>query len=203
MCARAPVRRRSARWRARVRAHGRTERARSLMRSRALMMMKGSHVLRVVLTVIEPSIRSSVHAMCTSLSARVTCGHASRIAFSRYCGKSTANDDSSSRWPARLSSLVKGIGAQRSTLSSSKSPTSSSTAPSAPSLLCARRPLAMGTGRPSRGCRGWLRQDGTGRPLFRFHGATPVCPRAEHLPRARAVARRAGRGGRRAALAAA
>ena len=36
-----------------------TERASSLMRSRALMIEYGSHVLRVVLTVIEPSIRSS------------------------------------------------------------------------------------------------------------------------------------------------
>ena len=36
-----------------------TERASSLMRSRALMIEYGSHVLRVVLTVMEPSIRSS------------------------------------------------------------------------------------------------------------------------------------------------
>lgn len=38
-----------------------TPRASSLSRSRALKMMYGSHVLRVVCTLILPAIRSSVH----------------------------------------------------------------------------------------------------------------------------------------------
>lgn len=48
-----------------------TLRARSLMRSRALRMMYGSKVLRVVLTVIEPSTRSRMASMpCVHRAAR-------------------------------------------------------------------------------------------------------------------------------------
>ena len=75
------------------------------MRSRALMMMYGSYVFRVVETVIEPSTRLSSHRTPCSLSARVTAGHASRRYFSRYLGKSVANELSSSR-PPGLSSLL-------------------------------------------------------------------------------------------------
>ena len=54
-----------------------TERDNSLMRSRALMIMYGSHVLTVVRTVMDPSTRFSSHATPCSLSARVTAGHTS------------------------------------------------------------------------------------------------------------------------------
>ena len=37
------------------------------------MMLNGSHVLRVVVTVIEPSIRSSWQEIPCSLSNEVTC----------------------------------------------------------------------------------------------------------------------------------
>ena len=84
-----------------------TERDNSLIRSRALMMMYGSNVLRVVRTVIEPSTRFSSHATPCSFSARVTEGHTSRKYFSRYLGNNVANEDSSSK-PPGLSSLVNG-----------------------------------------------------------------------------------------------
>ena len=53
------------------------------------MMLNGSHVLRVVLTVIEPSIRSSWQEMPYSLSNDVTCVRsrsptAQGAVFSRY-----------------------------------------------------------------------------------------------------------------------
>mmetsp|Transcript_9385 Transcript_9385/g.42782 ORF Transcript_9385/g.42782 Transcript_9385/m.42782 type:complete len:206 (-) Transcript_9385:38-655(-) len=82
-----------------------TERDRSLMRSRDLMMTYGSNVFLVVFTVMEPSTRLSSHAMPNSFSARVTEGHTSRRYFSRYLGNSVANEDSSKR-PSGLSSLV-------------------------------------------------------------------------------------------------
>ena len=46
------------------------------MKSLALRIAAGSHVFLVVLTDMEPSIRSSVHAMPMSLSSFVTSGHA-------------------------------------------------------------------------------------------------------------------------------
>ena len=53
-----------------------TERERSFMRSRALRMATGSYVLRVVRTVMEPSMRSRVHAMWWEARERVIRGHA-------------------------------------------------------------------------------------------------------------------------------
>ena len=87
--------------------------------SRALMITYGSQVLRVVETVMEPSIRSSWHAMPCSRSNAVTDGHASRRYDSRYEGKSTANDDSSVSEPPTMSPLVNFSVFQWSTLSSS------------------------------------------------------------------------------------
>ena len=48
-----------------------TLRERSLMRSRALRMEAGSYVLRVVLTVMLPSIRSSVQSICSELAVNL------------------------------------------------------------------------------------------------------------------------------------
>lgn len=53
-----------------------TERARRRIKSLALRIAAGSQVFLVVLTDMEPSIKSSVHAMPTSLSSFVTKGHA-------------------------------------------------------------------------------------------------------------------------------
>ncbi|KAF1794446.1 hypothetical protein GQ600_10588 [Phytophthora cactorum] len=72
-------------------------RASSLMRSRALSTMYGSVVLRVVRTVMLPSTRLSSHVILCASSALVTMGHTSRRYFSRYLGKSVANELSSSR----------------------------------------------------------------------------------------------------------
>mmetsp|Transcript_21641 Transcript_21641/g.60154 ORF Transcript_21641/g.60154 Transcript_21641/m.60154 type:complete len:217 (-) Transcript_21641:275-925(-) len=82
-----------------------TLRLSSLIRSRAFMMMKGSHILRVVRTVMEPSTRLSSQATPCSLRARVTAGHTSRKYFARYLGKRVAKELSSSREPPLLSSL--------------------------------------------------------------------------------------------------
>ena len=71
------------------------------------MIMYGSNVFLVVLTVMEPSTRLSSHAMPHSFSARVTDGHTSRRYFSLYFGNNVANEDSSRR-PSGLSSFVNG-----------------------------------------------------------------------------------------------
>lgn len=55
-----------------------TLRASSFIRSRALRMAAGSKVLRVVFTVMEPSIRSRVQAMACFSNERVMRGQAVR-----------------------------------------------------------------------------------------------------------------------------
>lgn len=88
-----------------------TERARSLIRSRALSTAAGSNVFLVVLTDMEPSTKSSVHAMPYFSKARVcswsvsplesrnaerrltTSGHTSLKYASRYLGKRQAKVD--------------------------------------------------------------------------------------------------------------
>ena len=59
------------------------------MKSLALRMAAGSQVFLVVLTVMEPSIKSSVQAMPMSLSSFVTSGHAAnkRVSTSEIIDK--------------------------------------------------------------------------------------------------------------------
>lgn len=80
-----------------------TLRASSLIRSRALRIEAGSNVFRVVLTVIDPSTKSNVHATPNFSRDRVISGHASRRYISRYLGNSVANEDSSAKVPPALS----------------------------------------------------------------------------------------------------
>lgn len=77
----------------------------SLIRSRALMIMYGSYVFLVVLTVMEPSTRFSSQPMPCVFSVRVTAGQTSCRYFSRYFGKRHAKDDSSRSPPGLYSGL--------------------------------------------------------------------------------------------------
>ena len=65
--------------------------------SRALSIIAGSHVFRVVRTTIVPSIRSRSATSSCSLNNFCTSGHTSRIYASRYFGKSDAKEDSQTR----------------------------------------------------------------------------------------------------------
>lgn len=69
------------------------------------MIMYGSYVFLVVLTVMEPSTRLSSQPMPYGLSVRVTAGHTSCKYFSRYFGNRHANDDSSRSPPGLYSGL--------------------------------------------------------------------------------------------------
>ena len=80
-----------------------TERATSLMRSRACRMAAGSQVLRVVLTVRVPSMVSSSALMPCLSHARFTSGQHDLMYTSRYFGNRIENGDSSSRGPPLLS----------------------------------------------------------------------------------------------------
>ncbi|KAF4126568.1 Zinc-binding dehydrogenase [Geosmithia morbida] len=91
----------------------------ALIRSRAFRIAAGSNVLRVVLTVMLPSTRSSVQAMPCFSSDLVTSGHASFRYTSRYLGNRVANDDSSANVPPTLS-----FGVNASTFHLSMSPVS-------------------------------------------------------------------------------
>uniref|UniRef100_A0A6M2E1T4 Putative secreted protein n=1 Tax=Amblyomma tuberculatum TaxID=48802 RepID=A0A6M2E1T4_9ACAR len=73
--------------------------------SRALRMMYGSHILRVVVTVMLPSITSSSAVMPCSARVFLTRGQHSRRYFSLYLGNRVAKALSQST-PCGLSSLV-------------------------------------------------------------------------------------------------
>mmetsp|Transcript_75441 Transcript_75441/g.233353 ORF Transcript_75441/g.233353 Transcript_75441/m.233353 type:complete len:215 (-) Transcript_75441:209-853(-) len=76
-----------------------TLRARSLIMSRALMMMYGSQVFRVVRTVMEPSTRfRSALSSCSDRTC-FTSGQTCLRYCSRYAGKSVAKELSSVRRP--------------------------------------------------------------------------------------------------------
>mmetsp|Transcript_2654 Transcript_2654/g.4779 ORF Transcript_2654/g.4779 Transcript_2654/m.4779 type:complete len:208 (+) Transcript_2654:2110-2733(+) len=85
-----------------------TLRARSLIKSRAFMIMNGSKVFLVVRTVIEPSIKLSSQAIPRWSKEEVTTGQTSRRYFSRYAGNNVANEDSSRKGPLLASSTLNG-----------------------------------------------------------------------------------------------
>jgi hypothetical protein len=78
--------------------------ASNFIRSRAFRMAAGSYVFLVVLTVIEPSTKSSVHAIPCFSSCFVMNGHDPRRYCSRYLGKSVEKELSSKNVPPKLSS---------------------------------------------------------------------------------------------------
>ena len=63
--------------------------------SRPLKTIYGSHVLRVVLTVILPCTRSSSQSSSTALSLAVISPHHARNFGSRYFGNRSEKEDSS------------------------------------------------------------------------------------------------------------
>mmetsp|Transcript_2527 Transcript_2527/g.6568 ORF Transcript_2527/g.6568 Transcript_2527/m.6568 type:complete len:211 (-) Transcript_2527:52-684(-) len=90
-----------------------TLRASSLIMSRALMIMYGSQVLRVVFTVIEPSTRFRSALISCSASTFFTSGQTCLRYCSLYCGNSIANELSSvSSPPFGASSLEISTGFQ-------------------------------------------------------------------------------------------
>jgi len=84
-------------WRTLTACSKGTERDMSLIMSRALMMMYGSQVFLVVLTVMLPSIRSISALMWCSASAFWTRGQCSFKYCSRYFGNIVAKELSSRR----------------------------------------------------------------------------------------------------------